>query len=96
MAYNIIYLFILVFLKNSKDIYDKLVGTYEVNNLNHILYLKNQLKEMNMNKGEFMQSYIMRVSILSDQLEFVGKKMLGAGSPKGSFGAKSPCLSQFL
>ena len=54
--------------KKSKDIYGKLVGMFEVNNLNHILSLKNKLKEMKMSKGESMQSYIMRVSFLRDQL----------------------------
>lgn len=38
-------------LKKPKDIYDKLAGMYEVNNLNHILSLKHQLKNMKMNKG---------------------------------------------
>jgi len=38
-------------LKKSKDIYDKMVGKYEINNLNHILSLKNQLKDMKKNKG---------------------------------------------
>jgi len=49
-------------LKSSKDIYDKLVGMYKFKNLNHILSLKNNLKELKMNKGESVQSYIMRVS----------------------------------
>ena len=38
-------------LKISKHIYDNLVGMYKVNNLNHILSLKNKLKELKMNKG---------------------------------------------
>ena len=38
-------------LKKSKDIYDKLVGMYGVKNLKHVLSLKNQLKEMKINKG---------------------------------------------
>jgi len=45
------------------------------NKLNHILSLKNQLKEMKMNKGEYVQSYIMRVFCLRDQLQFVGEQI---------------------
>jgi len=45
----------------SKDIHHKPVGMYDVNNLNHILSLKNQLKDIKMNKGEFLQSYVMRI-----------------------------------
>ena len=48
--------------------YDKIVGMYEVNNFKAILSLKYQLKYMNMNKGYFVQSYIMRISHLKDQL----------------------------
>jgi len=54
-------------LKESNDIYDRMVWMYEVNNLNHILSLKNQLKYIKMNKGGFMQSNLMRVSQLKDQ-----------------------------
>lgn len=49
-------------LKSFKYIYDKLVGIYHVKNLNHILSLNNNLKELKINKGEFVQSSIMRVS----------------------------------
>ena len=60
-------------LKKSKDIYDKLVGMYELKNLNHILSLKNKLKDMKMNKEEYVQSYIMRISQLRDQFQTVGE-----------------------
>lgn len=46
---------------------------YEVNNLNEIISLKYQLKDMKMNKGESVQSYIMRISHLKDQLQRVGE-----------------------
>jgi len=54
-------------LKKSKDIFDKLVGMYVVNNLNHFLSLKKQLKDMKINKVKSMQSYVMRISYLRDQ-----------------------------
>jgi len=62
-------------LKKSKDMYDKLVGMYEVNNLNEMISLKDQIKDMKMNKGESMQSYIMRISCLRDHLQRVGETM---------------------
>lgn len=60
-------------LKKSKEMYDKLVGMYEVNNLNHIVSLNNQLKDINMNKVETIQSYFMRISQLKDQIFLVGE-----------------------
>lgn len=59
-------------MKKSKDMYDKLVGMYEVSNLNEIIPLKDQLKDMKMNKGESVQSFITRICRLSDQLQRVG------------------------
>ena len=32
--------------------YDKLVGMFKVNNANQILFLKNKLKDIKMDKGE--------------------------------------------
>ena len=37
--------------KNFKEMYDKLAGMYEVTNLNEIISLKDQLKDIKMNKG---------------------------------------------
>ena len=48
--------------------YDKLIGMYQVNNLSQILALKNQLKDVKMNKGETIQAYFMRISKIKDQL----------------------------
>ena len=45
-------------LRRSKEMYDNIVGMYEVNNLNEIISLKDQLKDTKMKKGEFVQSYI--------------------------------------
>lgn len=63
-------------LRKSKDIYDKIVNLYEVNKLNEIISLKGQLKDMKMNKGEFVQSYIMRISHLRDQLQRVEETLV--------------------
>ena len=55
--------------------YDKLDDMYEVNNLNEIISLKYQHKDTKKNKGEFVQSYIMRISRLRDQLQRVGESV---------------------
>lgn len=39
-------------LKNSKDMYNMLIGMYEVNNLNHIISFKIQLRDIKMTKQE--------------------------------------------
>jgi len=46
--------------------YDTLVGMYEINNLSHILGLKNQLKDIKMNKVDIVQSYFMGISQFKD------------------------------
>eukprot|EP00253_Pinus_taeda_P023604 PITA_23604 len=60
-------------LSRSKDMYDKVADMFEINNLNEILTLKDQLKDTKMNKGESIQSYIMRISRVRDQLLRVGE-----------------------
>ena len=39
-------------MKKVKEMYHKLIGMYQVNNLSQILALENQLKEVKMNKRE--------------------------------------------
>lgn len=53
-------------LKKSKEMYAKLIRMYQVNNLSQILYLKNQLKDVKMNRGETVQAYLMRISKIKD------------------------------
>jgi len=48
--------------------YDKIVGMCEVNNLSHVMDLKNQLKESKMHKGETIQSFFMTITKIKDQL----------------------------
>lgn len=38
----------------SKDKYDKMAGTFKVNNENKILFIKNKFKDIKMDKGEFI------------------------------------------
>lgn len=57
------------YLGTSKEMYNKLVGMLMVNNANQTLFLKNKLKDINMDKGESIQSYFMRITqIKNDQL----------------------------
>ncbi len=60
-------IFYILKLKKSKEMYDKLVGIYEIKKLSHILYLKNELKDTKMNTREIVQSDFMRISKLKDQ-----------------------------
>lgn len=60
-------------LKKDKEMYDKLIGMYQVNNLSQILALKNQLKDVKINKGESIQAYFMRILKIKDQLSISGE-----------------------
>jgi len=63
-------------LKMYKNTYHKLANIYEINNLNEIISLKYQVKDTKMNKGDSMQSYIMRIFQPRDQLQRVGEFFL--------------------
>ena len=49
-------------LGTSKEMYDKLIGMFKVNNANQILFLKNKLKDIKMDRGESIQSYFTRIT----------------------------------
>eukprot|EP00253_Pinus_taeda_P009076 PITA_09076 len=67
-------------LETSKEMYDKLVGMFKVNNANQILFLKNKLKDIKMDKGKSIQSYFMRITEIKNDLlpirEVVGDRKL--------------------
>ena len=48
-------------LETSKEMYDKMVGMFKVNNANQVLFFKNKLKDIKMDRGESIQSYFMRI-----------------------------------
>ena len=52
----------------SKEMYEKLVGMFKVNNANQILFLKNKLKDIKMDKGESIKSYFMRITQIKNDL----------------------------
>jgi len=49
-------------LETSKEMYEMLVWMFKVNNANQILFLKNKLKDIKMDRGESIQSYFMRIT----------------------------------
>jgi len=60
-------------LKTSKEMYDKLVGMFKVNNANQVLFLKNKLKDIKMDRGESIQSYFMRITEIKNDLLSIGE-----------------------
>eukprot|EP00253_Pinus_taeda_P004465 PITA_04465 len=58
-------------LTTSKEIYDRLVSLFKVNDANQVLFLRNKLKEIKKGKGEGMQAYFLRITeIKNDLLSF--------------------------
>ena len=53
--------------------YDKLVGMFKVNNANHVLFLKNKLKDIKMDREESIQSYFMRITKIKNDLLSIGE-----------------------
>ena len=60
-------------LGTSEEMHDKLVGTFKVNNANQILFLKNKLKDIKMDRGEFIKSYFMRITKIKNDLLSIGE-----------------------
>lgn len=55
-------------LETSKDMYENLVGMFKVNNAKKILFLKENLKHIKMDIGEFNQSYFTRITKIKNDL----------------------------
>ena len=60
-------------LGTSKEMYDKLVGMFTVNNANQVLFLKNKLKHINMDRGESIQSSSTRITEIKNDLLSIGE-----------------------
>lgn len=60
-------------LGTSKEMHDKLVGIFKVNNRNQILFLENKLKNVNMDLGESIKSYFMRITQVKNDLLSIGE-----------------------
>ena len=57
--------------KALKEVYDDLTKMFEGKNNNQKMTLRNQLKNVNIQKFETIQSYFIRVSQIKEQLEAV-------------------------
>src|SRR3984885_11915048 len=53
-------------LDTSKEIYDRLVSLFKVNDANQVLFLINKLKEIKKGKDESMQSYFLRITEINN------------------------------
>lgn len=56
-------------LTTSKEVYDKLVNIYTINNTGQRISLWNKIPDVRMNKGESMVSFFMKITHIRDQLE---------------------------
>ncbi len=59
-------------MKKAKELYDKLIDMFAISNLNQIIALKNQLKDIKMNKGETIQAYFLKMTKIKNQLSTIG------------------------
>ena len=57
--------------KTTKEIYDALTKMFEGKNINQKMTLRNQLKNVKIQKLETIQSYFTRVTQIKEQLEAV-------------------------
>ena len=60
-------------LNTSKEIYDRLVSLFKVNDANQVLFLRNKLKEIKKGKDENMQAYFLRITEIKNGLLSIGK-----------------------
>eukprot|EP00253_Pinus_taeda_P001744 PITA_01744 len=60
-------------LNTSKEIYDKLVSLFKVNDANQVLFLRNTLKEIKKGKYESMQAYFLRITEIRNNLLSIGE-----------------------
>ena len=60
-------------LGTSKEMYEKLLSMFRASNANQILFLKNKLKDIKMDKGESIQSYFMRIIEIKNDLLSIGE-----------------------
>ena len=60
-------------LTTSKEIYDRLVSLFKVNDANQVLFLRNKLKEIKKDKDESMQAYFLRITKIKNDLLSIGE-----------------------
>ena len=60
-------------LGTSKEMYDKLVHMFKSNNVNQVLFFKNQLKNLKKGKDESVQSYFLKLTEIRNNLLAIGE-----------------------
>ncbi|WP_369124417.1 hypothetical protein, partial [Actinobacillus pleuropneumoniae] len=60
-------------LDTSKEIYDRLVSLFKVNDANQVLFLRNKLREIKKGKDESMQAYFLRITKIKNDLLSIGE-----------------------
>eukprot|EP00253_Pinus_taeda_P006195 PITA_06195 len=63
-------------LNTSKEIYDRQVSLFKVNDANQVLFLRNKLKEIKKGKDENMQAYFLRITEIKNNLLSIGEVIL--------------------
>ena len=61
-------------LGTSKEMYDKLVNMFKANNVNQVLFFKNQSKNLKKGKDEFVQSYFLKLTEIKNNLLAIGRQ----------------------
>ena len=60
-------------LNTSKEIYDRLVSLFKVNDANQVLFLRNKLREIKKGKDESMQAYFLRITEIKNDILSIGE-----------------------
>jgi len=66
-------------LDTSKEIYDRLVSLFKVNDANQVLFLRNKMKEIKKGKDESMQAYFLRITEIRNDLLSIGEAITDRG-----------------
>ena len=62
-------------LNTSKEIYNRLVSLFKVNDENQVLFLRNKIKELKKGKDESMQAYFLRITEINKDLLSIGETL---------------------
>eukprot|EP00253_Pinus_taeda_P009813 PITA_09813 len=60
-------------LNTSKEIYDRLLNLFKVNDVNQVFFLRNELKEIKKGKDESMQAYSLKITEINNNLLSIGE-----------------------
>eukprot|EP00253_Pinus_taeda_P032179 PITA_32179 len=77
-------------LTTSKEIYDRLVSLFKVNDANQVLFLRNKLKEIKKGKDESMQAYFLRITEIKNDLLSIGEVVPDREMTITTFGGLPP------